>query len=80
MLAFVQDVFVGAGVELVRLVADDTEEVVQVIDEFGLDFDDAYQYLAAQRNGLAIVSFDADFDRTKLGRLLPADALAKAGK
>jgi len=80
LLAFVQDVFVGAGVELVRLVADDTEEVVQVIDEFGLDFDDAYQYLAAQRNGLAIVSFDADFDRTKLGRLLPADALAKAGK
>ncbi len=75
LLAFVQDVFVGGGVELVRLVTDDTAEVVRVIDEFGLDFDDAYQYVAARKNGLAIVSFDADFDRTKLGRMPPVSAL-----
>jgi len=36
-----------------------------------LDFDDAYQYSAARRYGLLIVSFDADFDRTTEGRVIP---------
>jgi predicted nucleic acid-binding protein len=40
-----------------------------------LDFDDAYQYVLAQRRGLRLVSFDADFDRTPLGRVTPAQAL-----
>jgi predicted nucleic acid-binding protein len=35
---------------------------------------DAYQYVAAESQGMAIVSFDADFDRTKRKRVLPADA------
>ena len=37
--------------------------------------DHAYQYSAATRRGLKIVSFDADFDRTTEGRLLFTDAL-----
>ena len=40
-----------------------------------VDFDDEYQYSACQRNGLKIVSFDADFDRTSEGRLLPANVV-----
>jgi predicted nucleic acid-binding protein len=38
---------------------------------FGLDFDDAYQYVAAERFGTVLVSFDSDFDRTKRGRKSP---------
>jgi predicted nucleic acid-binding protein len=34
----------------------------------GLDFDDAYQYVAAEKHSMALVSFDADFDRTDRGR------------
>lgn len=38
---------------------------------FNLDFDDAYQYLVAEKHGAEIISFDADFDRTKKGRKMP---------
>jgi len=40
---------------------------------FGLDFDDAYQYLATQIYGCTLVTYDADFDRTDLPRTTPAD-------
>jgi len=36
--------------------------------------DDAYQYAAADKAGMRVVSFDGDFDRTRMGRLLPGDA------
>jgi predicted nucleic acid-binding protein len=36
-----------------------------------LDFDDSYQYAVAQKYGLEIMSFDADFDRTEKGRKIP---------
>ncbi|MGA3324644.1 MAG: hypothetical protein ABSF45_09225 [Terriglobia bacterium] len=48
---------------------------MKLLVDTNLFFDDAYQYSAAQRHGLRIVSFDADFDRTTEGRLLPTDAL-----
>jgi hypothetical protein len=41
-----------------------------------LDFDDAYQYVAAKRDLLSFVSFDTDFDRSDLTRLTPAQVLA----
>ena len=40
---------------------------------FRLDFDDAYQYVAAEKFDLALVSFDADFDRTDRKRMVPAE-------
>ena len=43
--------------------------------QFRLDFDDAYQYVAAEKYGLTLVSFDADFDRTKPGRKTPDEVL-----
>ena len=48
---------------------------MKLLVDTNLFFDDAYQYSAAQRHGLRIVSFDADFDRTTEGRLLPTDVL-----
>lgn len=38
---------------------------------FHLDFDDSYQYAVAQKYGLQIMSFDADFDRTEKGHKIP---------
>jgi hypothetical protein len=43
--------------------------------QFDLDFDDAYQYLAAEGRDLILVSFDGDFDRTRRGRKTPSAAI-----
>lgn len=75
LLDFVRDVFTNGAVELVRLEPQDTPDIVAAIDRFNLDFDDAYQYMAAQRHNLIIVSFDNDFDRTPEGRRTPAEIL-----
>lgn len=72
---FVNDLFSHGRVKLVRLDPPDIHNIIGVIREFGLDFDDAYQYVAAEKFGLTIVSFDADFDRTQRGRKLPGDIL-----
>jgi predicted nucleic acid-binding protein len=45
--------------------------------EYGLDFDDAYQYVAARNNDLILVSFDKDFDSTDMRRRTPAMILAE---
>ena len=70
---FVEDLIITGGVRLLRLSADDAPRLVEVARRFGLDFDDAYQYVVAERYGLTIVSFDADFDRTERGRKVPKD-------
>lgn len=46
--------------------------MTEVMQKFNLDFDDAYQYVAAKEYGLTIVSFDSDFDRTDKGCKTPA--------
>ena len=44
-------------------------------ERFQLDFDDAYQYAAAVKHELTIVSLGADFDRTERARITLAQAL-----
>ena len=75
LLAFTNDIFGHGNVGRISLLPTDIPTVIGAIGEFRLDFDDAYQYVAAEKHGLAIVSFDADFDRTQLGRRLPIDLL-----
>lgn len=75
LLRFVQDVFENGAVALIHLGSEDICRVVERISQLGLDFDDAYQYVAAEKYGLTLVSFDADFDRTPLGRRTPGQIL-----
>ena len=70
-----EDLTLGSGVLIVSLRVDEAPAIVDAALRFGLDFDDAYQYVAAGKYGLDIVSFDAHFDRTERGRLTPADVL-----
>jgi len=70
-LHFVQDVLADGAVGLMSLEPEDMAHLVAVVDRFGLDFDDAYQYVAAEKYGVALVSFDGDFDRTDRGRITP---------
>lgn len=75
LLRFVQDAFMDGAVELVHLKPEDTQRIASVIKQFNLDFDDAYQYVAAEKHDLTIVSFDSDFDRTERGKKTPAEVL-----
>ena len=72
-LRFVRDLFIDGAVGLISLEPADMERLVDVIDRFGLDFDDAYQYVAAEMYGVELVSFDKDFDRTERGRITPGE-------
>jgi len=74
-LQFVRDAFMDGDVSIVCLGPEDMAKVVDVMQKFNLDFDDAYQYVVAERYGLTIVSFDGDFDRTERGRKVPKDLL-----
>lgn len=68
---FIEDVVINSGIAVVRLNAGDVHSMTAFSQRFRLDFDDAYQYAVAEKYGLAIVSFDADFDRTEKGRVPP---------
>ena len=72
---FLQMSGIGESVELIRTRPSDLIQVAETCNRHGLDFEDAYQYVAAELNGLKLVSFDVDFDRTPNGRLTPAAAL-----
>ncbi len=73
-LRIVEDLERGR-IDCLRLDITDMPAVVQAIHQFGLDFDDAYQYVAAEKYGLTLISFDADFDRTPRGRRTPGQVL-----
>jgi predicted nucleic acid-binding protein len=73
---FIDDLFVEGEVTLVSVPPQAMRYLVATMYRFNLDFDDAYQYVAAEQSSATIVSFDGDFDRTDRGRQAPADALA----
>jgi predicted nucleic acid-binding protein len=75
---FVRDSFRDGAVGPIALMPTDRERVVCVMRSVRLDFDDAYQYVAAEKHNLTLISFDADFDRSERGRKTPAQVLEEA--
>jgi len=76
-IEFVDDVLVAGRLRLLRLGPSDMADIAGSARRFSFNFDDAYQYVAAKKNDLTLVSFDADFDRTDRGRKTPADVLGE---
>ncbi len=72
---FIYDLFIEREVFLVHLTPEDILKVIWVMEEFKLDFDDAYQYVASEKHNLILVSFDSDFDKTEKGRKTPVEIL-----
>jgi hypothetical protein len=70
---FIEDLFGDGGITLFALGSEDMKRLEHVSLSFKLDFDDAYQYVVAEKFDLALVSFDTDFDRTDRKRIIPAD-------
>lgn len=69
---FLDDMLIRGNVAVVSLPVDRLMAVGAAAKKYNLDFDDAYQYAIAENQACAIVSFDADFDRTDRGRLTPS--------
>jgi predicted nucleic acid-binding protein len=74
-LEALNELFGAGGLRLIRLAVSDMKAVADASRNFNLDFDDAYQYAAAEKRSLVIVSFDRDFDRTPRGRKSPTEIL-----
>ncbi|NWF92174.1 MAG: type II toxin-antitoxin system VapC family toxin [Syntrophaceae bacterium] len=66
---------ISNAVIIVSLSLNEIGSIIEVAKRFNLDFDDAYQYLAAEIYGLTLISFDSDFDRTERGRKLPSQIM-----
>ncbi|MEX0777615.1 MAG: PIN domain-containing protein [Phycisphaeraceae bacterium] len=73
--SFVEDLQQSGTVGIVGVTAGSLTDVVAASRQHRLDFDDAYQYIAAEQNNLTLVSLDHDFDHTPRGRMTPADVL-----
>lgn len=76
LLLFLKEAIDEPEVGVIRLNIADYRMVTKVVDEYNLDFDDAYQYTAAEKFDLTIISLDTDFDRTERGRKTPGQVLA----
>jgi predicted nucleic acid-binding protein len=72
---FLSDMLIHAGMMVIALSVEAMESVIDAAQRYDLDFDDAYQYAAAEKYNLTIVSFDSDFDRTTRARRIPGDIL-----
>jgi len=55
---FTRDTFIDGDVSLIRLKPEDSKQLIEVVNQFKLDFDDAYQYLAAELNDLTIANMN----------------------
>jgi len=69
--AFLTDTILTGSVIQASVPALELNDVLNNMHRLNLDFDDAYQYTLAEKNGLTLVSFDKDFDHTPNGRQSP---------
>lgn len=72
---FVQDVLIEGATHLLTVPPEAMVELVNAAQKQSLDYDDAYQYIAAARYGLTIITLDSDFDRTDRGRTTPEEII-----
>ena len=61
LISFLDDIVVD-GIDILSLAPEDLKTLDQSVQQFSLDFDDAYQYVVAEKHDLQLVSFDRDFD------------------
>ena len=71
---FLNDTCIEGAVNIISLIPEHLQKLVHSMALYHLDFDDAYQYTAADEHGFILVSFDTDFDRTPLKRITPKQA------
>jgi len=69
------DDIANSFISKIKLEIEDIKYLLQIKRKYNLDFDDAYQYVVAEKYNLTIISFDSDFDRTELKRKTPREVI-----
>lgn len=72
---FLDDLFVNGQIVQLSLNPVELHQVVANIQEFNLDFDDAYQLTVSQKYDLTIVTFDKDFNASGIRKIAPEDLI-----
>jgi predicted nucleic acid-binding protein len=78
LMEFATDI-VNSSIAVVRLNPSALPGVLSVMTTERLDFDDAYQYFAAEQNNLILVSLDKHFAHTSRGYQSPREAMLESG-
>ncbi len=71
LLRFLDDLNNGE-VNIIRLSPQDLKDVITASQNFNLDFDDGYQYVAARKHDLTLVTFDSNFTHTDIEPVSPS--------
>ena len=74
---FLSDTIEDSGVIRICLDTSDLKQMMTIQKRYQLDFDDCYQYIAAEKYDYTNISFDRDFDRTERGRKTPKEILSE---
>jgi len=76
---FLDDLFVNGQIGQLSLNPNELIQVVSNIQEFRLDFDDAYQLSLSQKYDLVIVTFDKDFNAKGIQKITPEELMKQYG-
>jgi len=71
-VSFLNDM-VKNGMNIISLSMEELMGLNEIVEEFNLDFDDAYQYSAAKSHHLQLISFDNDFNKTDINKKEPQE-------
>jgi hypothetical protein len=63
---FFLDVIEENNIEVLRINPSQIDQIIEYEKDYNIDFDDAYQCLAAELYNLTIISFDEDFKKTNI--------------
>lgn len=74
---FITDLFRNAGLIVLSLNGIEHLEIIDNINKFRLDFDDAYQLTLSQKYDLTIATFDKDFNSPNILSKSPIEILSK---
>ena len=74
---FIDDLFAHGSVSCLQTSPTDNQDIIRVILDKNLDYDDAYQVIISQLFDLQIVTFDKDFKKSGITTLTPEEAVEK---
>ena len=72
---FLDDLFVNGQIGQLSLNPNELIQVISNMQEFNLDFDDAYQLSVSQKYDLVIVTFDRDFNAKEIRKNTPEEII-----
>jgi predicted nucleic acid-binding protein len=76
---FLDDLFVNGQIVQLSLNSNELIPLISYMQEFNLDFDDAYQLSVSQKYDLTIVTFDKDFNAKGIRKNTPEEIIEQLG-